>query len=349
LTQKFLSSVAQGNFYMKNMIKVFLVISLLIAYTDAFAQQQPVVAVAPFDAISGISATDANMITRVFFIRLGNTNKVTLVERGMVERVLQEHRFQTGDWSNTQKTAELGGALNADWIVKGELEKFGDNILVTIQFYDIRTFRFMGGADLRLASLDDAYEKMDPLVNRLIETISDTGVRPSVISTSNAPTNRTYNIGDTGPAGGLIFYNRGFIADGWQYLEAAPAGTEFTAQWGANGQNVTGTNTTIGSGRRNTQIIVNKLNQLGELGRASQICVGMDINGYKDWFIPSKDELNLMYKNLHQNGLGVFGGARYWSTSQYSHDAVWNQNFIDGIQYYTYKSNTYTVRAVRAF
>jgi formylglycine-generating enzyme required for sulfatase activity len=39
--------------------------------------QQPVVAVAPFDAISGIDATEANMITRVFFIRLGNTNKVS--------------------------------------------------------------------------------------------------------------------------------------------------------------------------------------------------------------------------------------------------------------------------------
>ena len=33
-------------------------------------QQQPVVAIAPFNAISGISETDANMITRVFTIRL---------------------------------------------------------------------------------------------------------------------------------------------------------------------------------------------------------------------------------------------------------------------------------------
>ena len=66
--------------------------------------QQPVVAVAPFDAISGISATDANMITRVFFIRLGNTNKVSLVDRNVVDRVLREHSFQSGDWSNQQKT-----------------------------------------------------------------------------------------------------------------------------------------------------------------------------------------------------------------------------------------------------
>jgi TolB-like protein len=140
--------------------------------------QQPVVAVAPFDAISGISSTDANMITRVFFIRLGNTSKVSLVDRSVVERVLREHSFQAGDWSDQQKTAELGKALNTDWIVRGELETFGNNILVTVQFYDIQTFRFMGGADLRLANADEAYDKMDPLVDKLVQTIASSGSQP---------------------------------------------------------------------------------------------------------------------------------------------------------------------------
>jgi len=135
------------------------------------------VAVAPFDAISGISATDANMITRVFFIRLGNTNRVSLVDRNVVDRVLREHSFQAGDWSNEQKTAELGRALNSDWIVRGELEKFGENILVTVQFYDIQTFRFMGGADTLLANAAEAMDKMDPLVNRLVQTIASAGER----------------------------------------------------------------------------------------------------------------------------------------------------------------------------
>jgi TolB-like protein len=158
------------------MKKILCCMFALFVCVGLFAQQ-PIVAVAPFDAISGISAADANMITRVFFIRLGNTNKVSLVDRSVVERVLKEHSFQAGDWSNQQKTAELGKAFNADWIVRGELEKFGTNILVTVQFYDIQTFRFMGGADLRLANADAAYDNMDPLVNKLIETIAAVPVR----------------------------------------------------------------------------------------------------------------------------------------------------------------------------
>jgi TolB-like protein len=165
-----------GGYIMK---KALFCIFAIFTCMSIFAQQ-PVVAVAPFDAISGISATDANMITRVFFIRLGNTTKVSLVDRGVVERVLKEHSFQAGDWSNQQKTAELGKALNTDWIVRGELEKFGNNILVTVQFYDIQTFRFMGGADLRLANADEAYDKMDPLVDKLVQTIASAGDRVPV-------------------------------------------------------------------------------------------------------------------------------------------------------------------------
>ena len=312
--------------------------------TGLFAQQ-PVVAVAPFNAISGISATEANMITRVFTIRLGNTQKVAFVDRTIVDRVLQEHRFQAGDWSNAQKTAELGRALNADWIVRGELEKFGTNILVTVQFYDIQTFRFMGGGDLRIANADAAYDNMDPLVNKLVETIASTGARPQTARIQGG----TYKVGDIGPAGGIVFYDRGFVSDGWRYLEAAPSGTEFSAEWGIYRRDVAGTGTAIGSGNRNTQIIVDRLKQLGENDRAAQICAGMDIDGFTDWFLPSDDELDLMYKNLKQKGLGGFSNNWYWSSSQISKDSAWGRRFNNGKQTSYAKDLTGSVRAIRQF
>jgi len=92
------------------MRKVLLCLFTLFISAGLYAQQ-PVVAVAPFDAISGISTTDTAMLTRVFYIRLGNTRQVNLVDRSVVERVIKEHNFQTGDWSNEAKTAELGKAL----------------------------------------------------------------------------------------------------------------------------------------------------------------------------------------------------------------------------------------------
>jgi len=157
------------------------------------------------------------------------------------------------------------------------------------------------------------------------------------------------SVGSPGPAGGIIFYDKGFVSDGWRYLEAAPASAEFTAQWGAYERDVPGTNTAIGSGKRNTEIIVERLRALGESGKAAQMCANLNFGGYKDWFLPSKDELDLMYKNLKQKGLGGFGSVSYWSSSQSGNLTAWYQSFSDGDQPYYYKYDTYSVRAVRAF
>jgi len=166
-----------------------------------------------------------------------------------------------------------------------------------------------------------------------------------------------YNIGDTGPAGGIIFYDKGSTTNGWRYLEAAPESTEFSAEWGADGQNVLGTDMSVGSGRRNTQLIVEHLNSRGESNRAAQLCAAMNIDGFTDWFLPSKDELNLMYINLGQKGLGGFKVEDdrttwthiYWTSSQFSRSIAWHQNFSSGSQDIGNKINASSVRAVRAF
>ena len=177
------------------MKKIFMCILALSACAGLFAQQ-PVVAVAPFDAISGITTTEANLISRAFNIRLGNTHKVILVDREIVERIIQEHSFQAGDWSNQQKTAELGKALNANWIVRGNFERFGSNVLFTVSFYDIATFQFRGGDEVRVANADAAYDQIPKMVDNLIAVIEKAGSVPTVINPvrPTAHAGKTYNI-----------------------------------------------------------------------------------------------------------------------------------------------------------
>ena len=163
------------------------------------------------------------------------------------------------------------------------------------------------------------------------------------------PVGRTYNIGDTGPAGGIVFYDKGTFSDGWRYLEAAPAETEFTAEWGAYGTDVSGTETEVGTGRRNTEIIVGRLEGLGETGRAAQLCADLNFGGVDDWFLPSKDELDLMYKNLKAKDLGGFSNNLYWSSSQNGYHNSWFQYFIEYLQASAGKDLTLPVRAIRAF
>jgi len=178
---------------------------------------------------------------------------------------------------------------------------------------------------------------------------------------SGTSTVTTTIIGTVGPAGGYIFYDKGNYSDGWRYLEAAPASSEFTAPWGLYGIACNGTNTGIGTGQANTTAIINTLNTNGETGKAAQLCVALTINGYSDWFLPSKDELNQMYLNLRVgNNIGGFDasgnwpGGYYWSSSVSSSVYTWCQRFSDGGQSYGYytdysRDREFRVRGVRAF
>jgi hypothetical protein len=156
-----------------------------------------------------------------------------------------------------------------------------------------------------------------------------------------------YFIGDTGPAGGLIFYDKGSYSDGWQYLEAAPSDQSTAIQWWNGEFTTTGASgTAVGTGATNTSAIIDSQ---GEGTYAASLCADLVLGVYGDWFLPSRDELNLMYVNLKQQNRGGFASAWYWSSSENYGSYAWNQNFDDGLQNVNVKDYYGHVRAARAF
>ena len=174
----------------------------------------------------------------------------------------------------------------------------------------------------------------------------------------------SYQVGDTGPAGGIVFYVKDSESDGWRYLEAAKSDqTTSGVQWGGYKKSEVGTSTGIGSGKANTEAIVQALgdgNYTSDDGSvvelngnyAAKICDDLELGGYSDWFLPSKDELNELYKQ--ESTVGSFVSSNYWSSSERNNsDYVWGQGFGSGVhggaQGGASKDSDRLVRAVRAF
>jgi len=65
------------------------------------------------------------------------------------------------------------------------------------------------------------------------------------------------------------------------------------------------------------------------------------------WRLPTKDELNILYKN--KDKIGGFANFFYWSSTEGDNYDAWIQNFGNGVQYYCTKFYATYVRAVRAF
>ncbi len=158
----------------------------------------------------------------------------------------------------------------------------------------------------------------------------------------------TYSIGDIGPGGGLVFYDAGSEQSWGRYLEAAPADSSSGTVWcNRTKLFIGGTLLAVGTGQANT---ANILSCCVTTARSADRYISP--NGTSDWFLPSRDELGLMYTNLARKGLGGFAGRKYWTSSENSATDAWYRDFtLDESHYVTSgrKHWTLDVRPVRSF
>lgn len=161
-----------------------------------------------------------------------------------------------------------------------------------------------------------------------------------------------YVAGDSA-LGGIVFY---VDNTGQHGLVCAVTNQGSNIQW-YNGSYVitNATGTAIGTGKANTTAIVAAQ---GVGNYAAKICSDLELNSYSDWFLPSIDELHLIYSVI---GLE---SANYWSSSEYDSDHAW-RGYVTNVNYFDTgtdsKSSTagpgvtigssipYNIRAVREF
>ena len=146
-----------------------------------------------------------------------------------------------------------------------------------------------------------------------------------------------------------------FVYDGGLHgLIAALADQSSAIQWYNGIFKVTGANGDgVGAGAMNTAMIVAaQINDTPGGNFAAKLCADYSVKGadgvtYGDWYLPSKAELNLLYKQKSVVG-GLVRDA-YWSSTEFNMDFVEFQSFDGGLQYVDSKLNPHPVRAVRAF
>ena len=177
--------------------------------------------------------------------------------------------------------------------------------------------------------------------------------------TGNTISATTYSVGDFAQ-GGIVFW---VDETGQHGLVCAKEDQSIGVRWYAGTYGVTrATGDGPFSGELNTSIIISSQVSIGDDGAdyAAQICNDLQITEsgktYGDWYLPSKEELNLMYQNkatidatAGANGGSSFASAYYWSSTETSNGYAWGQYFDSGTQLSYRKDYTGYVRAIRAF
>jgi hypothetical protein len=162
--------------------------------------------------------------------------------------------------------------------------------------------------------------------------------------------------------GGIVGYilqsgDPGYSSANTKGLIVAPNDQSTGAAYGCTGSffNITGTQ--LLQGDENTQTIVNLC---ADSGTAAKICNDLDLNGYTDWWLPSLDELQVLYDNrtlindaalqLANISGAAFNSSSYRSSSEFNASYAYTLSFLSGFtNNANSKSTLYRVRAIRYF
>ena len=129
------------------------------------------------------------------------------------------------------------------------------------------------------------------------------------------------------------------ISQAWSNVTSAAIGTSAQSSW---------------DGLSNSNSIVG---QAGHTSSAAKLCLDLVSGGQSDWYLPSIQELNMLWNNYYTvtRALSQISGATqlsnsvYWSSSESNDNYAWYFSFGNGNASNASKGNTNYVRAVRAF
>ncbi|MDR0472851.1 MAG: DUF1566 domain-containing protein [Treponema sp.] len=303
---------------------------------------------------------------------LVDSRNLIVIDRREIDLRRTELNFQMAGEVSDESMQALGQTLGAQSIVSGSLRSIGNAYRIMIRVLNVETaavevqYRNDIANDSRVASLlggkpsgtGTAKGKDEPAIDaaavQRLRNMQSQPARQSLPSPAGP-----FNIGDKGPAGGIIFYvnEAGFTltADGTtcHYLEAAPSdlGSMAWASLDAKTTNITGLAVAVGAGKKNTDLIL----AADPNSPAANACKGYAGGGKNDWFLPSMSELAQLYNNREVvEGLDTtpfmrHSSTNYWSSSQQNREAALPITFSNGEQDSNGKETKNHVRAIRAF
>lgn len=175
--------------------------------------------------------------------------------------------------------------------------------------------------------------------------------------TKNGASKYTQNILSVGDSynGGIIGYilqpgDLGYDSDMQHGLIVAPSDQSSNSNLGTYGSGIQYlTPVDIGYGQSNTSLVAPNVSAGG-----IYICDNLNLNGYSDWFLPSRDELLKIYQNRAiVGGFNTSGNERYWTSSFNGSNSnfSYSVDFTTGIADLVLRTNNTnpSVRAIRYF
>ncbi|MCC5847661.1 MAG: DUF1566 domain-containing protein [Verrucomicrobia bacterium] len=199
----------------------------------------------------------------------------------------------------------------------------------------------------------------------------DFGTVHGNVETFTMPEGPAIGVGEAHQDGIIVYFfqedDPGYVEGEVHGILAAPMDAG-ESQWGGRCGRVDDLSPDLGTGKENTRKILafhealdnytenpQQCHEENDGSIAAKLAAEFQHGEHRDWYLPSERELNLLYRNLHAQGIGDFAPTRYWTSSEVpaglprSDIIATNIDFSDGQGWTTGKEETMRVRPIRNF
>ncbi len=136
------------------MFKKILICLFFVLCGATMYAEQPTVVIAPFDLIR-VETNDGEALYQVFLSSIARRKKFRVIDRSALPKIKKLIDFQDSDWSNNEKVAQLGAALNANVVVTCKIMFVRSIYITTINMIDVNTTEIKASENNRSDSFDD--------------------------------------------------------------------------------------------------------------------------------------------------------------------------------------------------
>ena len=276
-------------------------------------EKKIVIVLTEFDLFD-IEKKSGDVLFRKLQSEFSKMKQFVVVDRGSFKKILAELKFQDTEWSNPDKIAALKKAFNARYIVNTSIDNYDGTLYVTSNIIDVNSTAVLASVNVEAKSVNELINSnIENTVGKILYQIGP-------------------KIGDIGPGGGTVFYFseegfRVYESDGvfqtYYYMECSDVLSDSITWCCSDGYCCAPeTKTSLGYGKMNTSNIISynhRDGQISESNCAAVLCSKYATSTTKsgEWWLPSKDELNLIYTNLKSKGY-ISDSSSFWSSSSYN-------------------------------
>jgi TolB-like protein len=136
-------------------VKKCIILVLLAGLCFTSLSANPSIAVINFDSGDYCTAEKAAIMTDLFRNELIRSGRADIVDRGNMDKIIAEMRFQMSEWANPAKVKQIGRMTGADYLMTGNFDMLGNNLYLVVRMLDVETARAVYSSRLVLATWEE--------------------------------------------------------------------------------------------------------------------------------------------------------------------------------------------------